>query len=104
MRKQKDTVLRAIYISLKSSVCQQHYSPSPGQMTAGKRQWVSKLEKDQWFRIRTNRGQEGRHATGTLKLQDKAPSHLLPVVLALPLLAWTSVATSSSSAERESPD
>jgi hypothetical protein len=30
MRKQKDTVLLAIYISLKSSVCQQHYSPSPG--------------------------------------------------------------------------
>lgn len=58
MRKQKGTLSLAIYISLKSSVCQQHCSPSPAQVTAGKRQWVSKREKEWRCRIRTKGGRK----------------------------------------------
>lgn len=81
----------AAHISLQSCVCQPHCSPSPAQVSAGKRQWMSKREMEWRCRIRTNRGQEARVATRTIKLQDKALSHLPPVALALMLLAWASV-------------
>lgn len=52
---------------------------------------MSKRKTEWRYRIRTNRGQEARVATRTIKLQDKALSHLPPVALALMLLARASV-------------